>query len=200
MAIYLNMQNQQNLMKQSRENRRKPHFWNILGHFFDVYPFYPILGIFAKYDFCVKNYITIRNIISGHFQPKLMTQFTSKVEKPHFWAILGYFGPVRLRSGVQKTIYPILVIFVDFSWFFQTFSDFFRFFPIFSDFFKKKKKKKNSYKKKQKKTIYSILAIFAYFSWFFLIFPIFPEFSRIFLIFSDFFWFFSKKKKKKKFL
>ena len=32
----------------------KTSFWNILGHFFDVYPFYPILGIFAKYDFFVK--------------------------------------------------------------------------------------------------------------------------------------------------
>ena len=36
MAIYLNMQNQQNLMKQSRENHRKPDFgpfWTVFGPF-----------------------------------------------------------------------------------------------------------------------------------------------------------------------
>ena len=66
-------------------------FQDILGHLFEFYPFYPILGIFAKYGFFSKINITIRTIILGHFQPKLMTQFSSNVQKLHFWAILGNF-------------------------------------------------------------------------------------------------------------
>ena len=40
--------------------------------------------IFSKYGFFAKNYITIRNIILGHFQSKLVLQIASKVQKSHF--------------------------------------------------------------------------------------------------------------------
>ena len=86
---------QPKLKTQFTSKVQKLHFWAILCHFFYFYPFYPILGIFTKYGFFVKNYITIRNIILGHFQPKLMTQFSSKVQKPHVWAHLQnivFFG------------------------------------------------------------------------------------------------------------
>ena len=51
-AVYHNMQNQRNLMIQTRENGRKPPIWAILG------PFCPILGqeiFFRKSGFVTLN-------------------------------------------------------------------------------------------------------------------------------------------------
>ena len=47
-------------------------------------------GQFWKCGFFSKSYITIRNIILGHFQSKLVIQIASKVQKAHFWTILGH--------------------------------------------------------------------------------------------------------------
>ena len=90
---YITMRNiilghfQSKLVIQIASKVQKPHFWAILGHFFE---FYPILAILAKCGFLSKNYITIRNIILDHFQSKLVIQIASKVQKPHFWAIWAH--------------------------------------------------------------------------------------------------------------
>ena len=63
-----------------------------MGYFGPFYPFYPFLPLFAKCVIFAKNYITIIDIILDHFQPNPGTQFSSKVQKPHFWAIWAHLG------------------------------------------------------------------------------------------------------------
>ena len=97
---YITMRNiilghfQSKLVIQIASKVQKPHFKWFYVSFSTFNPFYPILGIFGQYEIFSKNYITIRNIILGHFQSKLVTQIASKVKKTHFWAIghIGHMG------------------------------------------------------------------------------------------------------------
>ena len=75
------------------------YFWYIFGHFTHFTPFYPF---FTKCVIFAKNYITIIDIILDHFQPNPQTRFSSKVQKPHFWAILGYFEHIQPNLGTNQ--------------------------------------------------------------------------------------------------
>ena len=100
--IYITIRNiilghfQSKLVIQIASKVQKTHFQWFYVIFSTFNPCYPILGTFGQYAIFTKNYITIRNIILGHVQSKLVLQKSKNhifSDFMSFFRLLTHFTP-----------------------------------------------------------------------------------------------------------